>query len=285
MTDGNFSIQFNQLDNNDELQTLTAIKVDLMKDSFVTEDLFSSTSGIENVASPNFQREEFLAHAQLRINDALNRAAVSADGATNNASTYGVSSSLFARGTGAKLANAIQETEVLSFKYKQPATDLTDENAVTDETKFLLHSYYNSSPVLKVFENSLDVKAVSGNTMVQDASGTLKVYVNDPDNTISTTTFPTEVYLAGEFDTTTSEVNNLKYNGAKFSVSSAGTDANGNKFLNLKSDSTSAINITDTKIKVLHTESKDVQAYFEGGTDIFDNQTQHFGSKRIVLKN
>ena len=35
-------------------------------------------------------------------------------------------------------------------------------------------------------------------------------------------------------DTTTSTVNNLKYNGAKFSVSSAGTDADGNKFLNLK---------------------------------------------------
>ena len=255
-----------------------------MKDSFVTEDLFSTTNGIENVASPNFEREEFLAHAQLRINDALNRAAVSADGATNNASTYGVSSSLFARGTGAKLANAIQETEVLSFKYKQPATDLTDENAVTDETKFLLHSYYNSSPVLKVFENSLDVKAVSGNTMVQDASGTLKVYVNDPSSTISTTVFPTEVFIAGEFDTTTSTVNNLKYNGAKFSVSSAGVDANGNTFLNLKSDSTAAINITDTKIKVLHTESKDVQAYFEGGTSVFDGQTEHFGSKRIVLK-
>ena len=120
--------------------------------------------------------------------------------------------------------------------------------------------------------------------MVQDASGTLKVYVNDPDDTISSTTFPTEVYIAGEFDTTTSTVNDLKYNGAKFSVSSAGTDANGNKFLNLKSDSTSAINITDTKIKVLHTSSKDVDAYFEGGTGIFDNQTQHFGSNRIVLK-
>ena len=120
--------------------------------------------------------------------------------------------------------------------------------------------------------------------MVQDASGTLKVFVNDPENTISTTTFPTEVYLAGEFDTTTSTVNNLKYNGAKFSVSSAGVDASGNKFLNLKSDSTAAINITDTKIKVLHTSSKDVDAYFEGGTGIFDNQTQHFGSNRIVLK-
>ena len=284
VTDGSFSIQFNQLDNNDELQTLSAIKVDLMQDSFITEDLFSATSGIENVASPNFTREEFLAHAQLQINDALNRAAVSADGNTNNASTYGVSSSLFARATGAKLSGAIKETEVLSFNYKQPATDLLDENAITNETKFLLHSYYNSSPDLKVFEKALDVKAVSGNTMVQDASGTLKVYVNDPNSTITTTSFPTEVYIAGEFDTTTSTVNNLKYNGAKFSVSSAGTDANGNTFLNLKSDSTSAINITETKIKVLHTTSKDVSAYFEGGTDIFDNQTEHFGSNRIVLK-
>ena len=92
--------------------------------------------------------------------------------------------------------------------------------------------------------------------MVQDASGTLKVFVNDPNDTITSTTFPTEVHLAGEFDTSTSEVNNLKYNGAKFSVSSAGVDANGNTFLNLKSDSTSAINISDTKIKVLHMNQK-----------------------------
>ena len=89
--------------------------------------------------------------------------------------------------------------------------------------------------------------------MVQDASGTLKVYVNDPDDTISSTTFPTEVYIAGEFDTSTSGVNNTKYNGAKFSVSSAGTDANSTN-LNLKSDSTSAINIMIQRSKyyILH---------------------------------
>ena len=152
------------------------------------------------------------------------------------------------------------------------------------EEKFLLHSYYNSSPTLKVFDKALDVTAVGGNTMVQDASGTLKVYINDTSNTISSTSFPTEVYLAGEFDTTASTVNNLKYNGAKFSVSSAGTDANGNEFLNLKSDSTAAINITDTKIKVLYSESKDISAQFEGGTEVFSGQTEHFGSNRIVLK-
>ncbi len=284
VTDGSFSIQFNQLDNNDEIQTLSAINVDLMKDSFVTEKLFAATNGIENVASPNFTREEFLSHAQLRINDALNRAAVSADGNTNNSSTYGVSSQLFNRVTGKALSGAIKETEVLSFNYKHPTTDLTDENNVTTEEKFLLHSYYNSSPTLKVFDKAVDVTPVGGNTMVQDASGTLKVYINDTTNTISSTSFPTEVFLAGEFDTTASTVNNLKYNGAKFSVSSAGTDANGNEFLNLKSDSTAAINITDTKIKVLYSESKDISAQFEGGTEVFSGQTEHFGSNRIVLK-
>jgi hypothetical protein len=35
------------------------------------------------------------------------------------------------------LTGAIKETEVLSFNYKQPTTDLTDENNVTDEEKFL----------------------------------------------------------------------------------------------------------------------------------------------------
>ena len=283
VTDGSFSIQFNQLDNNDEIQTLTAIKVNLMEDSFVTEGIFSTTNGIENIASPNFTREQFLAHSQLKINDALNRAAVSADGNTNNSSTYGVNSSLFNRVTGKALSGTIKETEVLSFNYKQPTTDLTDENNITDEEKFLLHSYNNSSPVLKVFDNSVDVKAVSGNTMVQDASGTLKVYITTT-SSITSTSFPTEVFLAGEFSTATSTVNELKYNGAKFSVSSAGTDANGNQFLNLKSDSTTAINITDTKIKVLHTESKDVSSYFEGGTGIFSGQNEHFGSSRIVLK-
>ena len=90
--------------------------------------------------------------------------------------------------------------------------------------------------------------------------------------------------MAGEFDTTTSTANELKYNGAPFSVSSAGTDADGYEYLNLKSDSTSTINITDTNIKVLYTESTDISAGFEGGSDIFSGQTEFFGSNRIVLK-
>ena len=35
------------------------------------------------------------------------------------------------------MTGAIKETEVLSFNYKHPSTDLTDENNVTTEEKFL----------------------------------------------------------------------------------------------------------------------------------------------------
>ena len=51
-----------------------------------------------------------------------------------------------------KLSGAIKETEVLSFNYKQPATDLTDEQAATDEKNFYFIVIIINSPVLKVFE-------------------------------------------------------------------------------------------------------------------------------------
>ena len=45
---------------------LSAINVDLMQDSFITEDLFSSTSGIENVASPNFERATIFSTCSIK---------------------------------------------------------------------------------------------------------------------------------------------------------------------------------------------------------------------------
>ena len=90
--DGTFSIKFNQINADDEVVALNAISVNLLTDTFVTSDIF--TSGISNEATPNLSRDEFLAHAQLRVNDALNRAAVSADETSGSASTLGVSTKL-----------------------------------------------------------------------------------------------------------------------------------------------------------------------------------------------
>ena len=52
----------------------------------------------------------------------------------------------------------------------------------------------------------------------------------------------------------------------------------------LSTTDTDTVNISDTDIQVLHTEASDVEAFFEGGTSVFDGSTSHFGSNKIVLR-
>ena len=102
------------------------------------------------------------------------------------------------------------------------------------------------------------------------------------------TTWPTKVTLAGRF-TDTSGTNNTsfgetKLDGREFTVSSVARDTNGYKYLLLSTTDTDTVNITDKDIQVFHTESTDVEAFFEGGTNVFDGSTSHFGSNKIVLR-
>ena len=289
--DGSFSIKFNQINADDEVVALNAISVNLLTDTFVTSDIF--TSGISNEATPNLSRDEFLAHAQLRINDALNRAAVSADESSGSASTLGVSTKLFARNVGSAISTIHNDTEVFDFEYYKNASDPTTVDTTNAlNKKHLLYSYYNASPELKVFDNKINVGAnASGNTVVNDSSG-LKVYLQGSDASAldkdDSTTWPTKVTLAGRF-TDTSGTNNTsfgetKLDGREFTVSSVAEDSNGYKYLLLSTTDTDTVNITDTDIQVLHTEATDVEAFFEGGTNVFDGSTSHFGSNKIVLR-
>ena len=289
--DGSFSIKFNQINADDEVVALNAISVNLLTDTFVTSDIF--TSGISNEATPNLSRDEFLAHAQLRINDALNRAAVSADESSGSASTLGVSTKLFARNVGSAISTIHNDTEVFDFEYYKNASDPTTVDTTNAlNKKHLLYSYYNASPELKVFDNKINVAAnASGYTVVNDSSG-LKVYLQGSDASAldkdDSTTWPTKVTLAGRF-TDTSGTNNTsfgetKLDGREFTVSSVAEDSNGYKYLLLSTTDTDTVNITDTDIQVLHTEATDVEAFFEGGTNVFDGSTSHFGSNKIVLR-
>ncbi len=289
--DGSFSIKFNQINADDEVVALNAISVNLLTDTFVTSDIF--TSGISNEATPNLSRDEFLAHAQLRINDALNRAAVSTDESSGSASTLGVSTKLFARNVGSAISTIHNDTEVFDFEYYKNASDPTTVDTTNAlNKKHLLYSYYNASPELKVFDNKINVAAnASGYTVVNDSSG-LKVYLQGSDASAldkdDSTTWPTKVTLAGRF-TDTSGTNNTsfgetKLDGREFTVSSVAEDSNGYKYLLLSTTDTDTVNITDTDIQVLHTQATDVEAFFEGGTNVFDGSTSHFGSNKIVLR-
>ena len=289
--DGSFSIKFNQINADDEVVALNAISVNLLTDTFVSSDIF--TSGISNEATPNLSRDEFLAHAQLRVNDALNRAAVSSDESSGSASTLGVSTKLFARNIGSAISTIHNNTEVFDFEYYKNSSDPTSVDTTNAlNKKHLVYSYYNASPELKVFDNKINVGAnASGYTVVNDSSG-LKVYLQGSDasslDTSDSTTWPSKVTLAGRF-TDTSGTNNAsfgetKLDGREFTVSSVATDTDGYKYLLLSTTDTDTVNITDTDVQVLHTEATDVEAFFEGGTSVFDGSTSHFGSNKIVLR-
>ena len=98
----------------------TPIEVDLLASSFVSEVDNITLSG----ASPDFTREQFLAHTQARMNESLNRYAVDANDTLANASALGVSTDLFARARGTTMPAIFEQTQVVSF-------DHTTSNATT----------------------------------------------------------------------------------------------------------------------------------------------------------
>ena len=72
---------------------LSTITVDLLGSSYVSQVDNITLSG----ASPDFTREQFLAHTQSKINQALNEYAVDSSDLVTNAATLGVTTDLFAR--------------------------------------------------------------------------------------------------------------------------------------------------------------------------------------------
>ena len=67
-------------------------------------------------ASPDFTKEQFLAHAQARINDALNEYAVSSsDDTVQYTTALGVNDKLFARTLGTQMSDVLEATEVVKF--------------------------------------------------------------------------------------------------------------------------------------------------------------------------
>ena len=77
----------------------SSINVDLLGASYVADVEGISLTG----ASPDFTTEQFLAHSQAKINEALNNYAVSRSNDTvHGASALGVSNQLFARAAGSK---------------------------------------------------------------------------------------------------------------------------------------------------------------------------------------
>ena len=91
----------------------TPITVDLLGSSYVSQVDNITLTG----ASPDFTREQFLAHSQAKINQALNEYAVNSADTVTNATTLGVSTDLFARSRGATMPAIFEKTQIVNFDH------------------------------------------------------------------------------------------------------------------------------------------------------------------------
>ena len=110
--------------------------MDLLADSYV-----STVEGITLTgASPDFTREQFLAHAQARINTALNDYAVDVSTDTiDGASSLGVTNQLFARAVGTQMDGILTETQIVNLKHATSTNDTsTASTSVQIDIWFIL---------------------------------------------------------------------------------------------------------------------------------------------------
>ena len=89
----------------------TTVAVDLLSASYVSTVEDINLTG----ASPDFTREQFLAHSQARINASLNTYADTAA----NATALGVDTQFFGRSIGEKMDAILTETQVVEFRHTQ----------------------------------------------------------------------------------------------------------------------------------------------------------------------
>ena len=115
----------------------TPVEIDLLQKTYVSEQIGVDTTG----SSPDFTREEFLAHAQVRVIDAMNLYE------TTNPGNLGVSNKLFTRSVGSQMDEVYTQTDVVTFDYKSMTADGADTDT---EERHLVYSYYNKAPELTV---------------------------------------------------------------------------------------------------------------------------------------
>ncbi len=258
----------------------SAITVDLLSSSFVTD--------IENIdlsgASPDFTKEQFLAHTQARLNTALNQFIVSTgdviDTTNQSAFNFGNTGQLFARSEGAQITNILEQTQIFNLTHNKldSYVDAGNPGAATANSKFLVYSFYGERPSLNVYDDKKVVNAdADGNTIKYDATqNTLTVNLANTSGLVAGET----VQIAGEF----TEANASFLNGRSFQISNV--TANTSITINTTGLGLpdTGFNIASTTAHVLSDESSTVEAFFEGADNVFEGALDNFSSKKIIVR-
>ena len=287
------------------------ISVDLLQDSFVTATQVGDPE-LKRVdlsgASPDFTREEFLAHTQSRINTALNEYAQTA----TNATSLGVTNKQFNRAVGNTMNSIYTQTEIVSFRHTDSATP-----AVTTD-KFLAYSYFDNTPGLSVYDkkftnkspDATDLVQIAGNdqagpnqgkSIVYDSkNNTMNIYLSGLDSRTPKFAANDKIRLAANWDpsTTEAQTGNAYLNGREFTVSNvvyntigaAGStgyiqiDTTGLGLPDNDFKLTTGATNTAGELSILSNAATTVEAFFEGASNVFEGSSTNFSSKKIVVR-
>ena len=242
----------------------TPVSIDLLSSSYVTEQVGIETSG----SSPDFTREEFLAHAQVRVIDSMNDYVIDGTG------DLGVNGSLFTRSSGGQMATIYEKTDVITFDYASSSPSAQ---------RHLAYSYYDKTPSLSVFDNKEAVS--SGKSIAYDSSNNLlRIDLDDTSNF----TVGEVVKLAGNFDNQDAIINGRSLTilsidpNKSITINTTGEGFPDGGFTLQQGDATSGDTFKEAYI--LSDESTDVEAFFEGEHLSPAGAVNSYNNKKIVLR-
>ena len=257
----------------------SSINVDLLGASYVADVEGISLTG----ASPDFTTEQFLAHAQAKINEALNDYAVTRSSDTvDGASALGVTNQLFARAAGTKMDAILAESQIVNLKHLVSSADTPTTSSVAASDKFMVYSYQGKKPNLSVYDNKTQVNT-TGNTIVFNSTENT-LTINFAAGGTSNISINEKIRIAGDF-TNSNALAASSINGREFTVSNVDAATNSITInttgLAFPDD---GFTLTETDIYVMSDESEQVEAFFEGAQNVYDGATVNFSSQKIVIR-
>ena len=279
----------------------TPVSVDLLSDSYVSDLEGITLTG----ASPDFTREQFLAHTQARLNAALNEYAVNpTSDAVASATALGVSESLFYRASGKSIGTILDQSQAFTFNHytaddgsgaaSNTNADLSANSGLATQ-RHLTYSYYGKSPELHVYDEKDDLGDNASTTAVSydQSENTVRFYFGSTDPAL---TANEKVRFVGKFySDTTQNANSDFVNGREFTITTTGSETVGVTTYYYVEASTAGLNFPDSDFslsvadanddaKIYSGQSTAVEAFFEGASDVYAGAPVNFSSSKIVIR-
>ena len=275
--DDTITIDFQRVGADGTVTSLTnKIAVELLgTDSYVTE-LMGDDFAIEGT-SPDFTKEEFLAHTQVRMNETLNQY-----GREYNDDPLGIGGLQFTKSRGESIDTVYEYTQVVQF---ERADDPTDQ-------QYMVHSYSNNRPTLTVHSVLNEVEGNGTNFIEYSATeNRLRIFVeasNSSNSDLTNYEQGRSIVLAGD-DSFSGDLN-----GRSFVISSTGTSDGGYKYIDV---STSGLALADGDFNIATSDADQVyvltspsdneptvEAFFEGSYAVYDGAREQYSSQRISIR-